>query len=321
MRKCPPLVGALVALSLLASAAAAADFVVTNTNPGGPGSLYQAITDANTVRGADRVLFNIPGAGVHKIDLSQTPLPTLLESLVIDGYSQPGAKPNSLTVGNDAVILIQLDGTGATQITGLSLYRGYPASGGGPPFPSDYAVRGLSLTGFGNAVAANGDSAVIAGNFIGLLPDGQTARGNSQGIGAGAGTIVGGTDPASRNVISGNTGSGWFGTGVVSGNYIGTDTTGTKAIPNGIGLWYVGSDGRFGGTEPGAGNLISGNDTAIKVGGDYYTYDPYPIMIITSEITLVSRATCSAWRRMVLLRCRTITASVCVTGRIMSSAG
>src|SRR4051812_41379872 len=91
----------LVAAAFFAAHASGADFVVTNTNATGAGSLYQAITDANTVRGADRVLFNIPGAGVHKIDVSQTPLPQVLESLVLDGYSQPGAKPNSLAVGDN----------------------------------------------------------------------------------------------------------------------------------------------------------------------------------------------------------------------------
>lgn len=278
VRKSLPLTGAVVGLSLLASVAAAADFVVINTGPSGPGSLYQAITDANAQPGADRILFNIPGAGVHKIDVSQTPLPTVLESLIIDGYSQPGTKPNSSAVGNNAVILIQIDGSGAsatTPVTSLSLGRGYNQN---LPLAADYTIRGLSLTGSGQgtAVSAAGDTAIIAGNFIGVLPDGQTAGANYLGIDAHPATVVGGTDPASRNVISGNTGYGWYGTGVVLGNYIGTDATGTKAKPNGTGLWYVGSDARFGGTEPGAGNLISGNDTAIKVGGDYYTYYPYP---------------------------------------------
>ena len=63
---------------------AAADFTVTNTNSSGPGSLYQAITDANNTPGADRILFNIPGAGVKKIDVSKN----LLQRIEIraDGF-------------------------------------------------------------------------------------------------------------------------------------------------------------------------------------------------------------------------------------------
>lgn len=82
-----------------ASRLVAADFVVTNTNDSGPGSLYQAISDANNTAGADRVMFNIPGAGAHVIDVSHNPVPSVIEPVVIDGYTQPGAKPNSLAAG------------------------------------------------------------------------------------------------------------------------------------------------------------------------------------------------------------------------------
>ncbi|HEV2805777.1 MAG TPA: hypothetical protein VGW57_12705 [Chthoniobacterales bacterium] len=272
----------------------AADFTVTNNNNSGPGSLYQAITDANATPGADRILFNIPGAGVQKIDVSQKLLPTLTESLLIDGYSQPGTKPNSLAAGDNAVILIQIDG-GAGSAGDNN--NGLVLSGAS----SDYLVRGLCLTGFGKRFRATGvaitadavHSAVVGGNFIGVLADGETAAGNL--IGVGHVTQLGGTDPASRNVISGNTvgfagdaapasGANIYGA-VVQGNYIGTNASGTKAVPNqeGIGLESLlvatrspcnGTEGTdidlsktvIGGTAPGAPNLISGNDTAISLG-------------------------------------------------------
>lgn len=266
---------------LCALPARALDFTVINNKDSGPGSFAQAITAANSNPGPDRILFNIPGAGVHKIDVGQTPLPTVMESLVIDGYSQLGAKPNSLAVGNNAIILIQLDGAGATQPgIGLVLGRGWGPNG--QPLLADYAVRGLSFTGFiaereipfppithrSTALAVHGDSAVIAGNFIGLLPDGETPRGNYFGISSDSTTTVGGTDPASRNVISGNTGYGWTGAGVVVGNYIGTNANGTMAVPNATGLFLVGDrpDTIIGGTTPGSGNLISGNTYGIYFG-------------------------------------------------------
>lgn len=255
----------------------AADFTVTTTNGSGPGSLRQAIIDANDLAGPDRVLFNIPGGGVHVIDVSQNPLPPLFESLLVDGYSQPGAMPNSLSTGNDAIILIQIDGAAATApLSGLILGRGTTQNGGF--LPSNYTIRGLSLTGFiaqreetqycgqvminsrGITVGAV-DSSVINGNFIGLLPDGETPRANYIGI-VGRSTI-GGTDPASRNVISGNTGHGVSEASVVQGNYIGTNASGTRAVPNGIGV-YGGAT--IGGAAAGAGNLISGNSEGIHLG-------------------------------------------------------
>ncbi|MEY2519257.1 MAG: large repetitive protein [Verrucomicrobiota bacterium] len=254
---------------------AAADFTVTNTNNYGPGSLYQAITDANNTPGADRILFNIPGSGVQKIDVSKNLLPTISESLVIDGYSQPGAKPNTLTVGDNAVILIQVDGGGGF----VSPCQGFVFSGS----TSKYVVRGLSITGFCTALNAGVvDSAVVAGNFIGVLPDGETARPNGNGVMTV--TQLGGIDPASRNVISGNN-TGFWGASpdtpiatVVEGNYVGTNASGTKAVPNSFGIAFTNfgatcaskdndlSKSIIGGTAPGAGNLISGNAVAIDLG-------------------------------------------------------
>jgi hypothetical protein len=39
---------------------AQATFTVTNTGDNGPGSLHQAITDANSNPGPDNIVFNIP---------------------------------------------------------------------------------------------------------------------------------------------------------------------------------------------------------------------------------------------------------------------
>lgn len=281
---------------------AATDFTVVNTNTSGPGSLYQAITDANKTVGADRVLFNIPGAGVQTINVGQNPLPTVVESLVIDGYTQPGAKVNSLSVGDNAVILIQIDGGGGGSAPGLLFNSGSGIAS------SNYTVRGLCLTGFfgttngstyGTAITAGVvDSLVVTGNFIGILPDGETARANW--IGVGHVTQLGGTDPASRNIISGNTVgfTGELATGagpaaaIIQGNYMGTNASGTKAVPNSgaaISLdsgvtthcetaQFDLSNTLIGGTTPGLGggtggglssarNVISGNAAAITLGG------------------------------------------------------
>lgn len=256
-------------------------YPVTNTNAGGPGSLAQAIYDSNARAGQDTIVFNIHGAGVHLIDLSQSSLPEITDSVIVDGYTQPGAHPNTLSIGNDAVILIQLDG-GLVKRNG----RGLVISG------SNCLVRGLSITGFqwdpssdpfffrvlggfGIHLLGTGTGNVIQGNFIGLYPDGLTPRANHVGIrvegayGIIGNNVIGGPEPAARNLISGN-GSGaenfGYNTAFV-GNYIGTDATGMKAAGNLTGLKIAGDDVAIGGSGAGSGNVISGNQfDAIALG-------------------------------------------------------
>src|SRR5207244_10486254 len=84
----------------------AATFTVTNTNDSGAGSLRQAILDANEITGTDTITFNIPGSGVHTISPT-SPLPQISDSVVIDGYTQPGASPNTLAIGDNAVLLVR----------------------------------------------------------------------------------------------------------------------------------------------------------------------------------------------------------------------
>ncbi|HXG49603.1 MAG TPA: hypothetical protein VNO52_18425 [Methylomirabilota bacterium] len=88
----------LTASLMLAPEGRAAEFVVTTTANDGTGSLRQAIHDANSNAGPDRIVFNIPGDGVHTIRAT-TPLPDFLEPVVIDGYTQPGSRANSRPSG------------------------------------------------------------------------------------------------------------------------------------------------------------------------------------------------------------------------------
>jgi hypothetical protein len=264
----------LVVLSFL-RAAEAADFPVLTTADSGPGSLRQAILDANATPGADRVVFAIPGTGVQVISVGSS-LPQVTESLIIDGYTQPGAKPNSLQIGDDAVLLIQLDG---------SLLP--PSSPNGIEIlASNSVVRGLVFTHFlaqtpfgmvngAGIVVREGNGNAIEGCFVGIAPDGQTPGANGHGIdiysSAGTGTVVGGTSPDKRNLISGNAETGLFvgadGTSVL-GNYVGTDSTGTRAVSNLTGIHFNGpyANALIGGTVAGAGNLVSGNSIGIGLG-------------------------------------------------------
>jgi hypothetical protein len=96
-----------VSIRLTARPAHADDFTVTNALEAGAGSLRQAIEDANNNKGADTIKFNIPVQAVHTISpLSE--LPAITGPVTIDGYSQPGASPNSRAGGTNAVILTEL---------------------------------------------------------------------------------------------------------------------------------------------------------------------------------------------------------------------
>lgn len=246
----------------------AADFTVTNTNATGAGSLAQAINDANSNGGPDRIVFAIPGPGIQRIDLASNRLPDVTDTVVIDGYTQPGASPNTLAVGDNAVILIQLDGgPSATPVSGLSIWA------------SHSIVRGLSMTGFSTAIGTLSDAydCTVEGNFLGVLPDGKTARGNGTGVlsggsrsGIGSTITIGGSAPSARNIISGHTryAVDVEANAVVAGNYIGTDASGTQAIRNEVGVFAFGNLGStvIGGRPAGSGNVISGNGTAILMG-------------------------------------------------------
>src|SRR5947209_13580542 len=108
---------AIIALVLLfGGIAQAATFHVTTTADNGdnsnptPGSLRKAIKDANANPGLDTIDFNIPGTGVHTIS-PPTPFANITDPVIIDGYTQLGTSPNTLAMGDNAVLLIELNGS------------------------------------------------------------------------------------------------------------------------------------------------------------------------------------------------------------------
>lgn len=131
---------------------------------------------------------------------------------------------------------------------------------------------------------------VISGNYIGTTARGTKSLGNSvAGViiqGGSDGNTVGGSTPGERNVISGNgfgvilaalTNFGLNGN-IVSGNYIGTDVTGTIALGNNsAGVQMANSpNNRIGGTRKSQRNIISGNlgggnDGGISISGELST--------------------------------------------------
>jgi len=239
-----------------------ANLAVENTLDSGPGSLRQAILDANATNGLDTIGFQIPGIAPFAI-APISPLPALTDSSIIDATTQPGytTQPLIELVGTSAggsSVGLRLGGSGGHTVRGMAINR----------FDAD----GIRLESAGN---------VIQGNHIGTDVTGTIARGNGQyGIFVWnvSSNLIGGTDLASKNVLSGGNDTGVYilnGTGnIVQGNHIGVNSAGNGALSNrnnGVTVFSAGAN-TIGGAGEGARNLISGNiGSGVNVNGSTAT--------------------------------------------------
>lgn len=254
--------------------------VVENTADAGPGSLRQAILDANAIPGPDRIEFSISGPGPHTIQLS-TNLPNLSEQVTIDGYTQAGSITNTNPNAINAVLMVEVNGTNI--------------GSGGVGFrivDDNSAIQGLAINGFASRgiVVDGGIGNRVEGNFIGTNVTGDAGLGNAVGVeilGGATDNFVGtdgdGVDDlAERNLISGNTQYGVFVSGVgsngnvIAGNLIGTGADGNSDLGNGIhGLVVrggalntrIGTNGSHDTGDQHERNVISANDgwTAVLI--------------------------------------------------------
>jgi len=230
-------------------------------------TLRAAIEEANAQAGANTVNFAI-GSGLQTIALTNT-LPTLSDQsgpTTIDGYTQPGAAPNTDPVVSNAKIMIQVVGAGESSFDTFRITS-----------PGN-VLRGLSVYSSFAGVRIYGAAAVgnvLEGNFIGTDASGTYAGAprvnGSAGIvnrEAASQTRIGGTAPAQRNVISGNAyiailtyDAGTSGV-LIQGNLIGLSPSGGRIGRNG-GHGVDANAGVnnmvIGGTGPGERNVISNN--------------------------------------------------------------
>ena len=209
------------------------------------------------------------------------------------GGTEPGAR--NLISGNwDSGVYIDIEEVEVTRGnivqgnyigTDVSGAAALPNAGAGVGIDSGASntLIGGADEGAGNLISGNdfdgvsiGDSGttgtVVQGNFIGTDASGTAALPNGADgvriLGGASHTLIGGTEDGARNVISGNSYVGisiWDpGTShnIIQGNYIGTDASGTFALPNsaeGVRISSGASHTLIGGTEDSARNVISGN--------------------------------------------------------------
>ncbi len=232
-----------------------ATLTVISSADRGPGSLREAIENANFFPGPDVIQFALPNNDT--IIRPLTELPAVTEPLTIDATTQPGyaGKPIVELSGERAIGFVyglKLAG-GNSLVSGLAIHS-FPAIGifiSGPG--NNHITR--------NYVGIDSGFTAKANRFIGIAIDNSPKN------------VIGGTT-TEGNVISGNSvegirieGSAATGN-KVQGNKIGTNPNGDQAVPNeleGIVIFNdakgnivgVDSDGLNDSQE---GNLISGNN-------------------------------------------------------------
>ncbi len=190
----------------------------------------------------------ISGNGAYGVAIIGTPDSDVRENRVLGNRIGTNAAGTAAIPNDEGGVEVEY--AKRNQIGGFSDWTRNVISGNGDG-GSD--VKGIYI--------ANADSNLIHNNYIGTNAAGTAAVGNAAfGIRISASTFT----RVFSNVISGNN-AGLFiyssESTVVHSNFIGTDVSGTMAIPNNFGIVTTRGTraSAIGGTFPGQGNLISGN--------------------------------------------------------------
>ncbi len=240
-------------------------FTVINTGDAGQGigqqgDLRFCLTAANNNSGGvNTINFNIAPSGVQTINIL-SPLPIVSGTVILNATTEPSY------AGTPLVVLNGSHESGGSD--GLVINAG-PTAG--------CFVRGLCIQGFqfnGLTLEGTGHTSV-EGCFLGTdatgtvaVPNGASGLADFEND-----ATIGGTQNIDRNLLSGNLASGLVldGAGgsagsadhnLVENNYIGTDVTGTKPLPNqadGVFLLNHAEQNTIGNVGINGRNVISGN--------------------------------------------------------------
>lgn len=206
----------------------------------------------------DTIEFDISGSDVHTIELASE-LPTLIQRVTIDGYSQTGAVANTATSPNpfNGTLKIEIKGNPESEyclnLTGES---------------NQSIIKGLSAYNCGAAgIKVSADSVMVHGNYFGVKADGVTPADaeNERGVWLvyGSGNKVGGINPEERNIIAGYSAvTGGFSVlnnsdTQVYGNYFGLGKDGVTDLGTSLPV-LLNADVTFGGTAASERNVVSG---------------------------------------------------------------
>ncbi len=230
-----------------------ATLTVTTTADGGPGSLRQAITDANGTADDDRIEFAIPSGqceatGICVISLASS-LPVVTESLIIDGTTQPrsGSAPANVcaTPTSPSYMRVQLESLSGYILAFVTLdttrsfeVRGIAFSGASTTqaiLQHTYSETKVQCNHFGT----DGSGTVILDLEVGVCVSCQ----------AGGGNLIAGVDGdgfddvGERNVFAGgvqgvnvNSGDG-ASPNTIAGNFFGVGADGVSEMDLSLGVY------------------------------------------------------------------------------------
>ena len=247
-----------LAALLAVTVAEAGTYTVTSTaDTLTPGTLRQGIADANlgTCTAPCTINFDSTLFATTQTINTGSALSITANNVFIDGFANGVGSPNTNAFGgpDNSVQRVVINGPSTTCCAVINV------SG------SNAQIRGLVIQDGLSGISVSGiGSATIAGCKIGTNDAGTAAVPNLDGIvvsGTSPTATIGGTAPADRNLISGNSSSGirlQSTSNSVIGNYIGTTALGLGAIANGGNGVTVSNSNNFVGNAT-IGNLISGN--------------------------------------------------------------
>lgn len=228
-----------------------ADGTQINTTPSAPTPTFVL---------AGYTTFRITGPSVSILNLAV--VRSRNAGIVVSGPAAAGA----VIQGN----YIGISATGAVlgnRTDGVVVDGGATGATIGGVLGQDTNVISGNIRGVGVGITGSGTSnIVVRGNLIGTDASGRVAVPNLNGVNiddTASNTTIGGTDPSTRNIVSGNRQAGIVvgdtqGT-LIQGNWIGTDATGSALGNGAVGVFITGSGTTVGGTATGTGNVIAFN--------------------------------------------------------------